>query len=45
LKRKKEGKGEMIGPIALTRNFNKGFSLIKDFELDYVIALTGDTKN
>jgi hypothetical protein len=41
---KKEGKGEMIGPIALTRNFNKGFSLIKDFELDYVIALTGDTK-
>jgi len=41
---KKEGKGEMIGPIALTRNFNKGFSLIKDFELDYIIALTGDTE-
>jgi hypothetical protein len=44
IEEKKEGKGEMIGPIALTRNFNRGFSLIKDFELDYIIALTGDTK-
>jgi len=41
---KKEGKGEMIGPIALTRNFNRGFSLIRDFDVDYVIAITGDTK-
>jgi hypothetical protein len=44
IEEKKEGKGEIIGPIALTRNFNRGFSLIKDFELDYIIALTGDTK-
>ena len=41
---KKEGKGEMIGPIALTRNFNRGFSMIKKFEIDYVVALTGDTR-
>jgi len=41
---KKEGKGEMIGPIALTRNFNKGFSLAKDYDVDYIVALTGDTK-
>ena len=37
-------KGEMIGPIALTRNFNRGFNLIQDFDIDYVIAITGDTK-
>ena len=42
--KKKEGKGEMIGPIALTRNFNRGFSLIQDFDVDYVVAITGDVK-
>lgn len=42
--RKKEGKGEMIGPIALTRNFSKGFTLIQDFDVDFVIGITGDTK-
>lgn len=41
---KKEGKGEMIGPIALTRNFSRGFSLIQNFDVDFVIAITGDTK-
>ncbi len=41
---KKEGKGEMIGPIALTRNFNRGFSLIQDFDVDFVVAITGDVK-
>ncbi len=44
IEEKKEGKGEMIGPIALTRNFNKGFTIIRDFDIDYVIAITGDTK-
>jgi len=44
IEEKKEGKGEMIGPIALTRNFNKGFSLIQDFDVDYVVAITGDVK-
>lgn len=41
---KKESKGEMIGPIALTRNFSKGFTLIQDFDVNFVIAITGDTK-
>ena len=41
---KKEGKGEIIGPIALTRNFSRGFTLIRDFDVDYVVAITGDTK-
>lgn len=41
---KKEGKGEMIGPIALTRNFSRGFTIIRDFNIDYIIAITGDTK-
>ena len=44
IEEKKEGKGEMIGPIALTRNFSKGFTLIRDFDVDYAIAITGDTK-
>jgi hypothetical protein len=44
IEEKKEGKGEIIGPIALTRNFSRGFSLIRDFDIDYVIAITGDTK-
>jgi len=41
---KKERKGEMIGPIALTRNFSRGFTLIQNFDVDFVIAITGDTK-
>lgn len=41
---KKEGRGEMIGPIALTRNFSRGFTLILDFDIDYVVAITGDVK-
>ncbi len=44
IEEKKEGKGELIGPIALTRNFSRGFTLIQDFNIDYVIAITGDTK-
>ena len=44
IEEKKEGKGEMIGPIALTRNFSRGFTLIQDFDVDYVITITGDTK-
>jgi hypothetical protein len=44
IEEKKEGKGEMVGPIALPRNFNRGFNLIQDFDIDYVIAITGDTK-
>ena len=44
IEEKKEGMGEMIGPIALTRNFNRGFTLIRDFDVDYVVAITGDTK-
>jgi hypothetical protein len=44
IEEKKKGKGEMIGPIALTRNFNKGHLLIQEFDIDYVIAITGDVK-
>jgi hypothetical protein len=44
LEEAKKGKSELIGPIALTRNFSKGFSLIQDFDVNYVIAITGDTK-
>lgn len=44
VKEKTEGKGEMIGPIALTRNFNRAFTMIKNLDVEYVIALTGDTK-
>jgi hypothetical protein len=44
IEEKKKGKGEMIGPIALTRNFSRGFTLIQDFDVDYVIIITGDTK-
>jgi len=44
VKEKTEGKGEMIGPIALTRNFNRAFTLIKNFDIDYIVALTGDKK-
>ncbi len=44
IKEKKEGKGEMIGPIALTRNFSRGFTLIQEMDVDYCIAITGDTK-
>lgn len=44
VKEKTEGKGEMIGPIALTRNFNRAFILMKNFDVDYIVAITGDTK-
>lgn len=44
IEEKKEGKGEMIGPIALTRNFNKGYSLVQNFDIDYVVAITGDVE-
>lgn len=44
IKEKKEGKGEMIGPIALTRNFSKGFTTIKNYDVEYTVAITGDTK-
>jgi len=44
IEERKEGKGELIGPIALTRNFNRGFSLIRDLDVDYVVAITGDTE-
>ncbi len=44
IEEKKAGKGEMIGPIALTRNFNRGHSLIQDFDVDFVVAITGDMK-
>jgi len=40
----KEKKPEFVGPKALTRNFSKGFSIIKNFDVDYVVAITGDTK-
>ena len=40
----KEGESELIGPIALTRNFSKGFKFIQNFNVDYTIAITGDTK-
>ena len=40
----KERKPEFVGPKALTRNFSKGFSMIRKFDVDYVIAITGDTK-
>jgi len=43
-KEHKERKPEFVGPKALTRNFSKGFSIIKKFDVDYVIAITGDTK-
>ena len=38
----KNGNPEPIGPIALTRNFSRGFSLTVDYDLDYVIGITGD---
>ena len=41
---KKYGKFELIGPIAITRNYNRGFSLIQDFDVDYVIGINGDLK-
>jgi hypothetical protein len=44
VKKAKKGQSEMIGPIALTRNFNKGHLLIQEFDIDYVIAITGDVK-
>ena len=44
IEERKEGRGELIGPIALTRNFSKGFTLIQNFDVDYVVAITGDTK-
>jgi hypothetical protein len=44
IEEKKEGKRESIGPIALTRNFSRGFTLIQDYDIDYVIAITGDAK-
>jgi len=40
----KNGSSELIGPIALTRNFSRGHTLIQNFEVDYVISITGDTK-
>jgi len=38
----KEGNPEPIGPMALTRNYSRGFSLSKDFDVDYVVGMTGD---
>lgn len=38
----KEGNPEPIGPIALTRNFSRGFNLSKEFVLDYIVGITGD---
>tara|TARA_B110000196_G_C21071592_1_gene627762 strand:- start:86 stop:901 length:816 start_codon:yes stop_codon:yes gene_type:complete len=41
---KKEGIRDIIGATALTRNFSRGFTLIQDFDVDYVITITGDIK-
>lgn len=40
----KQGKSHPVAPRAVTRNFSRGFSIIKDFDIDYVIALEGDEK-
>ena len=40
----KKGEPLPIAPFAVTRNFSKGFSLIKKIDVDYVIAIEGDTK-
>ncbi len=44
IKEKKEGKGETVAATALPRNFSKGFTLIQEYDVEYVIAITGDTK-
>jgi hypothetical protein len=33
-----------IAPSAVTRNFSKGFSEIKKFDVDFVVAIEGDTQ-
>ena len=40
----KRGKPLPIAPLAVTRNFSKGFSIIKNYDIDFVIAIEGDTK-
>jgi len=40
----KKGDPLPIAPFAVTRNFSKGFSLIKKYDVDYVVAIEGDTK-
>ncbi len=40
----KKGAPLPIAPFAVTRNFSKGFSMIKKFDVDYVIGIEGDTR-
>ena len=44
--REKDGTDEpyVMGAIAIPRNYNRGFTLMKNMDLDYVVGIDGDTK-
>jgi len=44
--REKDGTGEpyVIGAIAIPRNYNRGFTLTKNMDVDYTVGINGDTK-
>jgi hypothetical protein len=44
--REKDGTDQpyIMGAIAIPRNYNKGFNLMKSMDLDYVVGINGDTK-
>ncbi len=44
--REKDGTDEpyVIGAIAIPRNYNRGFTLMKNMDVDYIVGINGDTK-